>query len=185
MVAFLDLPLLTLGRIPPNIIDVVSSPIGQSTLHPYVIGLAINRCPAAVEFARARAPFLVSSLIGSTVSAKQWPRGVMEVVCCLLLWHVCELIVVRAGTLKLTRTARATFLCRQQSNRQWNYHLLGQHLWRNPITGKRMKRKRYLLIKNKCRKFSLIAIVHTKTLFNEAEESIALIPCMCVILLYN
>lgn len=70
MITFLEQPLPAMGRIPLNIIDILCSPIGPSTLHPYVIGLATNRCLTTARIARARTPLVVCSLIGLTVSAK-------------------------------------------------------------------------------------------------------------------
>lgn len=87
-IALLGQPLPTMGRIPQNIIDVFYSPIGPSTLHPYVIGFATNRCQASAGITRARTPLALCSLIGSTVSAKYLRRAVMVTMCYILFLHV-------------------------------------------------------------------------------------------------
>lgn len=89
----------TMGRIPQKITDVFYSPIGPSTLHPYVIGFATNRCPASAGITRARTPLALCSLIGSTVSAKYLPRAVMVTMCYILFLHVWENTVMCTGDL--------------------------------------------------------------------------------------
>jgi hypothetical protein len=96
-IAAMGQPHLQMGRIPPKIIDVSYSTIGPSTLHPYVIGFATNRCQASARITRARTPFFLCSLIGSTVSPKYLPRAVMEDMRYILFLHVWGKVVMCTG----------------------------------------------------------------------------------------